>query len=133
MEFLTFLTHYWWLVSIIAVVLIAIVIMESLESNQTKNAVTCDEGILKVNDAGYVWIDARTRQAYKEGAIIGAKHIEEIKKPKIKSNKKHKYIYYCENGSESLKIAQKETQLYLKGGFDVWKSQSLPTDKRETS
>lgn len=132
MEFLTFLTHYWWLVSMIAVVLIAILIMESLESNQTKNAVSCDAGILKVNDSGYVWVDARTRQAYKSSAIMGAKHIDEIKKNKIKSNKKPKYIYYCQNGSESLKLAQQETQLYLKGGFDAWTSQSLPIDKRET-
>ena len=131
MEILTFLTHYWWLVSIIVVVLIAIVIMESLESNQTKNAVTCDEGILKVNDAGYIWVDTRTFKNFQKGAIIGAKHIDEIKKPKLKSNKKSKYIFYCQNGSESLKIAQKEAQLYLKGGFDDWTSQSLPTDKKE--
>lgn len=92
---------------------------------------TCDEAILKVNDHGFVWVDTRPVALYKQSSILGAKHISELKPIKVKSNKKPKYLYFCQQGSTSMKLAQKDNQHYLKGGFDAWLSQHLPVKKEE--
>lgn len=131
MNLISFLNHYWWLILIIIVVIAAITTLEIIETSQSKFAVSCDEAILKVNDQGFIWVDLRTRDDFKQGSIMNSKHINEIINKKIKSKKKPKYVYFCQNGSDSLKIAQREEQLYLKGGFDAWVSQNLPIDKEE--
>ena len=129
MNLLTFLGQYWWLVALIFVVLIVILIIESIESNQTKYAINCDDAILKVNDGGFIWVDTRSLEDFKQNAILGAKHVSTLKKHTNKVSKKNKYVYYCQKGNDSMKLAQDETQLYLKGGFEAWVAQKLPIDK----
>ena len=129
MNLLTFLTQYWWLVALIFVVLIAIFAVEALETNQAKFAINCDDAILKINDAGFTWVDIRSLEEFKINAILGAKHISVLKKQFSKTNKKSKYVYYCQKGNDSIKLAQDDTHLYLKGGFDAWLAQKLPIDK----
>lgn len=129
MNLITFLSQYWWLVALIAVVILAIIFLESLETNQSKNALSCDEAILKVNDNGFIWVDTRVLDDFQTSAILGAKHVSELKKQHNKVGKKTKYIYYCQKGTDSMKLAQQESQLYLKGGFEAWVSQKLPIEK----
>lgn len=130
MNLLMFISQYWWLLALIGIVLIAVLIIEYKESGQMQNALSCDACILKVNDAGYIWVDVRALKAFEESAILGAIHISALNNQK--SKKTPKYIYYCQNGQNSSALAIKNDQLSLIGGFDAWQNQKLPIEKKET-
>ena len=100
---------------------------------------TTDEVTRLINHENAEVIDIRSQNEFESGHIINAKHIslQEIpeKLSKLKKGDKKGIIFYCSNGSRSLKETQKlvrqgEEMIYcLKGGIASWRNANLPLTK----
>ena len=100
---------------------------------------TADEATQLINREDAELIDIRSQKEFENGHIINAKNFSLQELPE-KLNKFRKYnnkgsIFYCSNGSVSLKEAQKlvkqgEEMIYcLRGGIASWTNANLPLTK----
>ena len=97
---------------------------------------TTDEATLLINREDAEVIDIRSQTEFENGHIINAKNIDLQELPekinKLRKDKSKGIIFYCTNGSLSLKETQKmvrqgEDMIYcLKGGIASWKNANLP-------
>ena len=100
---------------------------------------TTDEATQLINHENAELIDIRSQTEFENGHIINAKNIglQELSDKLNRLRKKNKkgVIFYCSNGSLSLKETQKlakqgEEMVYcLKGGIASWKNANLPLTK----
>ncbi len=100
---------------------------------------TTDEATQLINREGAEVIDIRSQTEFEHGHIINAKNIglQELpeKITKLRKDKNKRIIFYCSNGSLSLKETQKmvrqgEEMIYcLKGGIASWRNANLPLTK----
>jgi|TARA_B100000959_G_C14588841_1_gene463146 rhodanese-related sulfurtransferase len=100
---------------------------------------TTDEATLLINREDAEVIDIRSQTEFENGHIINAKNIDLQELPekinKLRKDKSKGIIFYCTNGSLSLKETQKmvrqgEDMIYcLKGGIASWKNANLPLTK----
>jgi|TARA_B100000929_G_C15462395_1_gene404991 rhodanese-related sulfurtransferase len=100
---------------------------------------TTDEVTQLINRENAEVIDIRSQNEFENGHIINAKNISLQELPeklnKLKKINNKGIIFYCSNGSLSLKETQKlvrqgEEMIYcLKGGIASWKNANLPLTK----
>ena len=100
---------------------------------------TTDEATLLINREDAEVIDIRSQTEFENCHIINAKNIDLQELPekinKLRKDKSKGIIFYCTNGSLSLKETQKmvrqgEDMIYcLKGGIASWKNANLPLTK----
>ena len=100
---------------------------------------TTDEATQLINREGAEVIDIRSQTEFENGHIINAKNISLQELPekinKLRKDKNKGIIFYCSNGSLSLKETQKmvrqgEEMIYcLKGGIASWRNANLPLTK----
>ena len=100
---------------------------------------TTDEATQLINREGAEVIDIRSQTEFEHGHIINAKNISLQELPekinKLRKDKNKGIIFYCSNGSLSLKETQKmvrqgEEMIYcLKGGIASWRNANLPLTK----
>jgi rhodanese-related sulfurtransferase len=100
---------------------------------------TTNEATQLINREDAEVVDIRSQNEFKNGHIINAKNISLQELPeqfnKLRKNSGKGIIFYCANGSLSLKEAQKlmrqgEEMIYcLKGGITSWKNANLPLTK----
>ena len=100
---------------------------------------TADEATQLINREDAELIDIRSQKEFENGHIINAKNIGLQELPekinKLRKDKSKGIIFYCSNGSLSLKETQKmvrqgEEMIYcLKGGIASWRNANLPLTK----
>ena len=100
---------------------------------------TADEATQLINREDAELIDIRSQKEFENGHIINAKNfsLQELpeKLNKFRKNNNKGIIFYCSNGSVSLKEAQKlvkqgEEMIYcLRGGITSWTNANLPLTK----
>ncbi|MEC7875561.1 MAG: rhodanese-like domain-containing protein [Pseudomonadota bacterium] len=100
---------------------------------------TTDEVTQLINRENAEVIDIRSQNEFENGHIINAKNISLQELPeklnKLKKINNKGIIFYCSNGSLSLKETQKlvrqgEEMIYcLRGGIASWKNANLPLTK----
>ena len=100
---------------------------------------TADEATQLINREDAELIDIRSQKEFENGHIINAKNfsLQELpeKLNKFRKNNNKGIIFYCSNGSVSLKEAQKlvkqgEEMIYcLRGGIASWANANLPLTK----
>ena len=100
---------------------------------------TADEATQLINREDAELIDIRSQKEFENGHIINAKNFSLHELPeklnKYRKNNSKGIIFYCSNGSVSLKEAQKlvkqgEEMIYcLRGGIISWTNANLPLTK----
>ena len=100
---------------------------------------TADEATQLINREDAELIDIRSQKEFENGHIINAKNFSLHELPeklnKYRKNNSKGIIFYCSNGSVSLKEAQKlvkqgEEMIYcLRGGITSWTNANLPLTK----
>lgn len=138
-EFGNFLYANLWIVILFLVVLSVYILFELSQYQQNASTVSPQEAVSLTSRQKGLIIDVRDEKAFKEGHIVGAKHISlEKLKSSTKSLARYKQspiVLYCDNGQQSktasqfLKQQGFEKPVILLGGFQQWKQESMPVEK----
>ncbi len=93
-----------------------------------------------MNHDNAVFVDIRSQAVYEQGHIPGAiSAASDNIQQAVKQLGKHKadlYVLYCQQGFHAQKMAQtlKEQDIsnlaVLQGGFDQWRNDGLPVEKK---
>ena len=98
------------------------------------------DATLLINKNDAVVVDIRKQAEYRQGHILGAKHVsdEDVKKGDFSSLEKHKgkpIIVVCAMGMSAKKVSQTllkqghTSASVLKGGMASWQNANLPVSK----
>jgi len=138
-KFPEFVLNHVWLFSLLLVILTLLIWNVFGDVVGGVKLLTTDEVTRLINHENAEVIDIRSQNEFENGHIINAKNIslQEIpeKFSKLKKGDNKGIIFYCSNGSLSLKETQKlvrqgEEMIYcLKGGIASWRNANLPLTK----
>ena len=120
------------------------------EANDVVTAVDPADAILRLTDAGTVFVDLRDpRELARDGKIPGAFHCPrgmlefwvDPESPYFKPvfGEAKSFLFYCASGWRSALSAKTVQDMglapvaHLKGGFSAWKSMGGPVETREES
>ncbi len=136
MTLIEFIQANWYLVAMLAAVIVAIIVYEIKRAGNSAKTVSNLELSRLVND-GAILIDVRSAKAYQEGHISQAKSVPPEKFAAYAQNSKVKkdrlFVLYCQNGlgakaQAQLLRDQDFSEVYvLKNGISGWIEDNLPT------
>lgn len=124
MEILTFIIHYWWLFSLVAFCIAAIIYIELSEHLDKENGLSVKDAVKKVNDEKFVFVDLRNMTHFEKSHIPGAIHISKIQSSKMSP------IYYCDDDKQSAKKSKENKSFYLLGGIQQWMKSDMPVKEK---
>ena len=131
-----FLSDNWALTAIGIIILIALLIVEYLHSNQGSKTISTQELVKQSNDRKTSIIDVRKTEEFNQGHIINSENIpaqcihEAFKNPKFK--KSSTMIIVCNAGMSAKGIAKLfeknkfENVFVLEGGIKAWSKAKMP-------
>ncbi len=132
-----FITHHWFAVALLIVLLIALLWLESKGKVGGSTRLNPQQAIQLINQDHAVIFDTREKNLFSQGHIAGALHMPEtlLTNKDLSKYKEKPIILVCSNGTHSTKLSGKlkqkgATKLYfLQGGMSSWTSANLPTVK----
>ena len=137
-DLLLFINHHLAMFSVLAIVLILLIIIETIKLKNASTRLTPAQVITLVNHQKGVIIDIRSSEAFATGNITGAislpKNDIKTKIKKIESFKSRPLVIVCATGSDSsgvaAQLAQQGFQVHiLNGGIRAWRNAEMPLIK----
>ncbi len=136
-----FIIHHWIWVSILALAIIALIVIEIRNPNRASgnSQLTAEQVVALVNHEKAVIIDIRTEEQFQNGHVINAISIPASRADTLlmhlKKYKQRSIILVCALGTQAPKLVAQLQQAGLKkiyilaGGMRAWKSASMPIIK----
>ncbi|MAH61107.1 MAG: hypothetical protein CMF42_02325 [Legionellales bacterium] len=124
MGIFAFIVHFWWLFSLVALCIAAIIYLELTEQLNKGNGLSVKDAIQKVNDEKYVFVDLRDSAHFEKCHIPGAIHISKIKSTKLTP------IFYCDDAKQSANESKAKQSFYLLGGIQQWVKSDMPVKEK---
>ncbi|HTW75444.1 MAG TPA: rhodanese-like domain-containing protein [Steroidobacteraceae bacterium] len=132
---LQYLSHHGVAAALAVATALAVLLYEAWLRLQNAAAVAPQEAIRLMNQGATV-LDIRTSQAYAEGHINGARHLEAAQIPTagdaLKRFKERTLIVYCDRGALAPSAVRTLSRqgftkvVNLRGGLAAWRSENLP-------
>ncbi|MGE3920694.1 MAG: rhodanese-like domain-containing protein [Gammaproteobacteria bacterium] len=131
-----FLSNHWFLWSLFVIIAILLVYLELRERSSGVKKVTPQVLVNLINHEDMVVIDVRSKEAFDNGHILGAKNLPfdefEQRKATWENFKSQAISLVCPSDTQSIQIGAKLQKLGIKeicilqGGINAWKNAGLP-------
>lgn len=134
-QLVTFVINHWPLCLAFLGVLGLMIWNERIIQKEGPKALTPQSAVQAMNHQNAIVIDMRAAEPFKQGHITGAKNIPEASLEKLKKYQQKPLILVCARGVQAMQLATKlrktgfEHIMYLTGGINAWKAESLPLTK----
>ncbi len=120
-------------------VCIALALFFELRVRRQQFASVSAQEAIRLMNQGAQLLDVRNAEAFKQGHIVGARHVPDEQLAKagdtLKKWKDKTLVLYCESGSQAASaIRSLHTQGFtkvfnLRGGLTAWRGESLPVER----
>jgi rhodanese-related sulfurtransferase len=127
--------HHPWLLALAVAAAIAVALYELRLRAQSVGALPPQE-VIRLMNQGATLLDLRPQQAFQEGHITGARHLDAAQiasaGESLRRYKERPLIVYCDRGTAAGAAVRALTQqgftkvFNLRGGIAAWRAESLP-------
>lgn len=134
-EFIAFLMNHWELSSLFLALLVILVVTELRKSAGIKE-ISPQAAVDLYNHQQAVILDTRSIEAYQQGHLVGAIHVDALGAKQTKKCQKKTVILVAENvkqGNAAMKSLQAQgidDMVMIQGGVSGWVSAGLPLTKK---